>query len=63
MRKETRCSTCVYHGDIPSGGITYCDYLSLTWHRRPCHGGEKCTEYKQIDNRRCKRKDDGYGHN
>lgn len=71
MRKETRCSSCIYHGDIAAGGITYCDYLYLTGHRRPCPGWEACTVYKPIECRQrrqrrqrplTRRRDDSYGH-
>ncbi len=59
MRKEIKCSSCVYHGVIPSGGGTYCDYFSITGHLRPCKSfgpGKGRELHRPIDgSRRAKR--------
>lgn len=35
------CKGCAYA--VPLSGEWYCDYLSITGHRRPCPPGEGCT--------------------
>lgn len=41
------CKGCAYAAYL--GGEWYCDYLSVTGHRRPCPPGEGCTVRKEGD--------------
>lgn len=44
-----RCKKCIYHGTLGNSNKsgTYCDYIGVTQHRRPCPPGEDCTVFKQ----------------
>jgi len=52
MSSSKKCMSCKYSKPIHGGGIRYmadiyCDYLNMTYERRPCKPGNDCTVYER----------------
>ena len=42
-----KCRSCKYHGYLSASHLIYCDYLSITGHKRGCLP-EDCTKFEPI---------------
>lgn len=43
----TQCEKCYYRWTVPCGdGHSYCGYILVTGHRRPCKPSPHCTVFK-----------------
>lgn len=42
-----RCRKCYYGSMAGSFNMPTCDYILITGKKRPCHGGEECTVFRE----------------